>query len=99
MLSTMLMFPHTSTSLILAGGLLREEHNITLYCPKEIHRRMAYTIPFDLRIAAQGLQSSVEQTESLDNVKEMDILVFPSLDVLPDKERHEFAKMCKKTFR
>jgi hypothetical protein len=29
--STMILFPHTATSLILAGGLLREEHDVACY--------------------------------------------------------------------
>ena len=97
--STMILFPHNATSLILAGGLLREEHDVTLYCPREIHRRMAYTIPLDLQFAALGLQCTVVQTETLDTLEEMDLVVCPSLDVLPEKDRREFAKLRNRTFR
>lgn len=97
--STMILFPHTATSLLLAGGLLREEHDITLYCPREIHRKMAYTIPLDLQFGALGLQCTVVQTETLETVEEMDMVVCPSLDVLPEKDRRDFAKLCNRTFR
>ena len=97
--STMILFPHNATSLILAGGLLREDHDVTLYCPREIHRKMAYTIPLDLKIAALGLQCTVVQTETLETLEEMNMVVCPSLDVLPEKDRRDFAKLCNRTFR
>jgi hypothetical protein len=95
----MLMIPFTPTSLILGTGILREGHNIFLYSPRDVHRRMACTISVDLQLAALGLPMIVEETASLSKVDEMDVLVIPTLDAMPEKDREEYADVCEKIFR
>jgi len=63
---------------------------------------MVYTIPIDLNIAAIGTNTKVEMTddENLPEVlKLIDVVVCPSLDVLPDKSRSDFIKLCHITFK
>ena len=97
-MQTCIMYPSNSTSLILGTSLFREDHNVYLYCPRDIHARMAHTIPLDLDIASFGLASEVHSIDTLDLLVEMDFVVFPTLDVLPNRKRSEFASTLKDLF-
>ena len=92
------MYPNNNTSLILGKYLFREDHNLFLYCPHDIHTRMAHTVPFDLDIASIGLTSNVQTVDKLDHLAEMDFIVFPTLDVLPQKKRVDFADTLEDLF-
>ena len=94
-----IMFPNNSTSLILVRSLLREDLHISLYCPEDVHMRMAHTIPLDLEFASTGLDVNVRTVDTLDHLEDMDFVVFPALDVLPEKKRSEFAGTLKELFR
>ena len=96
---TCIMYPNSSTSLILGRRLLREEHDLFLYCPQDCHRRMAHTIPVDLQMACLGLSMTVKETATLEHLGNMDNIIFPTIDVLPDKKRVEFARIMGKLFR
>ena len=93
------MYPNSSTSLILGRRLLREDVDLYLFTPKDVHRRMADTIPCDLEIAALGLTNQVQDLASLEELETMDFILFPSFDVLPDKKRSDFAQIMGKEFR
>ena len=99
MVSTMLMFPNSATSLILGGGLLNEDHNLYLYLPRDVHKRMAFTTPLDLHMYTFGRDVEVHEVATLDNLNSMKFIIFPFLDVLPEKERVDFATMCGQLFR
>ena len=99
MTTTMIFHPNSATSLLLGKGLLSEQHNLLLYFPREVHRRMAFTIPYDLRIEGLGLGVKVETVTDLQSIEQVDFLVFPFMDVLPEKKRVDFAKMCRTTIR
>ena len=58
------MYPNNSTSLILGRSLLREEHDIYLYCPNEGTKRLAHTYPLELQIASLGLDVNVIVVET-----------------------------------
>ena len=70
-----------------------------LFTPKDVHRRMADTIPCDLEIAALGLTNEVREVATLEELETMDFILFPSFDVLPDKKRSEFAQIMSREFR
>ena len=93
------MYPNNNTSLILGKSLFREDHNLFLYCPHDIHTRMAHTIPLDLDLASIGLTSAVKTVDNLDHLSSMDYVIFPMLDVLPNKRRFDFADTLKDLFR
>ena len=93
------MYPNSSTSLILGRRLLREDVDLYLFTPKDVHRRMADTIPCDLEIAALGLTNKVQDLASLEELETMYFIPFPSFDVLPDKKRSEFAQIMGREFR
>ena len=93
------MFPNSSTSLILGLSMLREDMNLSLYCPGDVHVRMAHSIPLDLELASINLDVDVRLVDTLDHLSNMDYVVFPSLDVLPDKRRADFASSLKDLFR
>ena len=90
----MLMFPNSATSLFLGRGLLNEDHNLYLYTPRDLHRRMAFTTPLDLQMYSLGRDVQVHQESNLDNLESMKYVIFPFLDVLPEKTRVDFARMC-----
>ena len=92
------MYPNNNTSLILGKYLFREDHNLFLYCPRDIHTRMAHTVPFDIDIASIGLSSQVHTVDKLDHLADMDYIVFPTLDVLPHKKRVEFSNTLSDLF-
>ena len=98
-LNTIIMFPTTPTSLILGKQLLAEDHNILLYCPNEVHRKQAGSIPDDLRIAALGLEVKVVVVANLDKFGDMDFILFPNLDLMPHEKRSDFALTCRDLFR
>ena len=93
------MFPNSSTSLILGRSLLREDINVSLHCPEDVHSRMAHTIPLDLEYASCGLAVNVRTLDTLVSLEDMDFVIFPTLDVLPDKRRADFASTLKDLFR
>ena len=94
-----IMYPNSATSLILGRRLLREDVDLVLFTPKDVHRRMADTIPCELEIAALGLTNEVREVASLEELETMDFILFPSSDVLPDKKRSEFAQIMSREFR
>ena len=96
---TMIMFPANPTSLILGRKLISAEHDIFLYCPNDVHARQAGTIPSDLQIAALGLGMTVDVKKTLDTLKDVDLIIFPTLDMLPSTKRSEFGQMCQTLFR
>ena len=97
--STMIIFPHSSTSLRLAEGLLNEGHDLYLYLPTEVNKRWSYTLPLELQILAVGLPNSVTVVTDLQQLINMNVIVIPSLDVLPEKTRADFSSMCNITFQ
>ena len=98
-MKTMFMYPTSGTSLILGKYLLSNDHSLYLYCPNEVHIRQAGTIPFDLKVAALGLSETVQVVENLDQLSEMDFIVYPNLDVLPHDRRSDFGLICRDIFR
>ena len=97
--STMIIFPHSSTSLRLAEGLLNEGHDLYLYLPTEVHKKWSYTLPLELQILAVGLPNSVTVVTDLQQLINMNVIVIPSLDVLPEKTRADFSSMYNITFQ
>ena len=95
----MIIFPHSSTSLRLAEGLLNEGHDLYLYLPTEVHKKWSYTLPLELQILAVGLPNSVTVVTDLQQLINMNVIVIPSLDVLPEKTRADFSSMCNITFQ
>ena len=95
----MILFPHSATSSKLAEGRLKEGHDLILYLPTDIHKKLSYTLPTDLQIAAKDFRNSVNVVSDLNQLSEVDVLVIPSMDVLPEKPRDEFAAMCNGTFK
>ena len=98
-MKTVIFYPNNSTSLILGRNLLKEDHEIFLYMPKEVHKQMAHTIPQELEIVGMNMACKSYTLENLERLKEMDFLIFPTLDVLPMKKREDFVKMLRDLFR
>ena len=89
-MNTCIKYPNNSTSLILGRALLRDDHNVFLFCPSDTHRRLAHTIPLDLQYAAIGLQGTVTVIESAAELQQMDFVIFPALDCA----RQETSRVC-----
>ena len=100
-MKTCIMYPNNGTSLLLGRRLLTEDHHVSLYCPGDVHRRMAHTIPSDLRIANLSLTNrmNVKEIDSLENIKEFNNIIFPTTDVLQGKKRSDFGKLMGQLFR
>eukprot|EP00092_Neocalanus_flemingeri_P026176 GFUD01028373.1.p1 GENE.GFUD01028373.1~~GFUD01028373.1.p1 ORF type:complete len:281 (-),score=36.96 GFUD01028373.1:43-768(-) len=60
---------------------------------------MAGTVPLDLFLASLELRSDVFEVETLDTMDNMDYIVFPSIDLLPEKKRDDFGKKMRNLFR
>ena len=93
------MYPTNATALILGRKLIAFEHNLFLFCPQDVHKRQAHTIPDDLRIASVGLQSTVTVLDSLDTLESIRLIVFPTLDVWPENKRIDFSETCRELFQ
>ena len=73
---------------------------MTLYIRRNIHQRMAHTIPTDLEIASIGISgASVTETADITDLASMDFIIFKSMDVLPKKSRSTFANIMGNLFR
>ena len=99
MQETVIMFPGISTSLLIGKRLITSGHNLHLFCPNAVHLRMAGTVPADLKIAALEWGSTVHVVEDVYILQNMDFIIFPTLDVLPEKSRPDFGLMCRNLFR
>ena len=97
--TSMLMLPFSPTSLILGAGLLRACHSVVVYSPRDVHRRMAHTTALDLKFVAYNLIETVTEVTTLEKSSDMDYIIFPTLDTLPELDRDEFAEMCNQVFR
>ena len=97
--SAMIIFPNSITSLRLAEGLLNEGHDLYLYLPTEVHKRWSYALPLELQISAVGLPNSVTVVTVLQQLINMNVVVIPFLDVLPEKTRADLSSMCIITFQ
>ena len=95
----MIFYPYNGVSTILGSQLLDSGHNIFFYIPSDLHMDMAYTVPHDLKVKVLGSDRIVDVCDSLENTQDMDFIIYPSLDVLPEKSRKAFAYMCNRTFR
>ena len=98
-MNIMIMFPTNSTSLVLGRRLITAGHNLSFYCPTRCNVLQAGTIPTDLKIAALGLDTSVQTEATVDNFPAVDLVIFPTLDVLPHNDRAGFGNMCEDLFR
>ena len=96
---TFIMYPTSATSLILGRKLIANDHDLSFFCPSDVHRRQANTTQVDLKIAALGLLSSVEDVDNLENLSDADFVIFPALDVDHAEKREIFAKMMKDLFQ
>ena len=96
---TTIMFPLNATALILGRQLIRTDHNLSLYCSEEIHRRLAHSISTDLSLEALGMTNVVKQVDTLDDLQISNFVIFPTLDLDPTEPRSDFALMCKDLFR
>ena len=95
----MIMFPMNATALILGRRLIHDDHNLSLYCPEDVHRRLAHTISDDLAMEALGMTNVVKQVDTLDDLQISNFVIFPTLDLDPTEPRSDFALMCKDLFR
>ena len=98
-MQTAIMFATNSTSLILGRRLLSYGHNLKFFCPNDTHLHQASTIPADLMIAAVGLQTDVGIVASAEDLSNMDIIIFPTMDVLPHHDLPYLGDMCGEVFR
>ena len=89
----MIMYPSNSAVLVLGRRLISNEHNISFYSPLDVHKRLAHTIPVDLEIAAMGLGVDVNQVEDLKSLKDVDFLIYPTLD-LDHMENEKITPRC-----
>lgn len=96
---TMIMYPSATTGLLLGKRLVTSGHDLSLFCPNAVYLRLAGTVPSDLKIAALRMGTTVQVEEDFANIANMDFIIFPNIDFLPDMSRSDFAKMCQTHFR
>ena len=96
---TMIMYPSVTTSLLLGKRLVTSGHDLSLFCPNAVYLRLAGTVPSDLKITALKMGTTVQVEEDITSIANMDFIIFPNVDFLPDMSRSEFAKMCQTHFR
>ena len=94
-----IMFPMNGTALILGRRLILDDHDVNLYSPEDVHKRLAHTISADLAFEGLGMSSTVKEVVTLDDLELSNFVIFPTLDVDPSEARSGFASMCKDIFR
>ena len=94
-----IMYPSNATALILGKQLLANDHDLSLFCPADLHTRQACTTPYELGVTAVGLGRNSSLVETLDTLDTADFIIFPTLDVDHAERREIFAKMIKDLFQ
>ena len=93
------MFPTNATALILGRKLLSNFHDLSLFCPSDLHVRQACTTPYELRAVAKSLGRKVHLVNDLGALNTADFIIFPTLDVDHSETREAFAKMVEDLFQ
>ena len=93
------MYPTNATALILGKQLLANDHDLSLFCPSELHTRQACTTPYELGVISVGLGRNCSLVETLDTLDTADFIIFPTLDVDHAERREIFARMIKDCFQ
>ena len=93
------MYPTNATTLIVGRRLICSDHDLTLFCPTELHTRQASTMPYELERVARSMGRSVKLVKDLDTLNTADFIIFPTLDVDCTEKRDIFAKMIKDCFQ
>ena len=96
---TIIMYPLNATALILERRLIHADHDLAMFCPEDVHKRLVNTITTDLAIEALGMRSEVKEVETLESFQSFNHVVFPVMDLDPSQARNDFALLCKDTFR
>ena len=93
------MFPNNATSVHLGQNLISELANVAFFIPEGIHQQAATTCYEEVKIAAFGIDVSVEKVEDYGALNPFDFFIFPFLDVNTRKSRVAFSSMCRNLFR
>ena len=96
---TFLMYPYNATAVMLGRQLLSNGHDLSLFCPSDLHKRQALTTPYELSVIARGFSRSSRLVEDLDTLDTADFIIFPTLDVDHAEKREIFAMMMKDLFQ
>ena len=93
---TTIMFPLNATSLILGRQLIRADHNISLYCPEEIHLPSYSKTNKSKILALHGFtQLTIIHFEATSDKSES-ILVWHLSTTNPEKESIQLNQIIKK---
>ena len=90
-----IMYPTNATTLLLGKKLISSDHDLTFFCPSELHIRQACTMPFELAVFAGTMGRSTHLVQNLDTLHTADFIIFPTLDIDYAEKRENFSKMIK----
>ena len=93
--NVVIMFPNSSTSVLLGKQITSDMANLSFYIPGDCHEQAAHTCLEEVKIESAGLGVQVEKMSSLDKMDTFDYVLFPSLYVNPRKSYADFAAMCR----
>ena len=94
-----IMYPNSSTSVLLGKQITSDMANLSLFIPGDCHEQAAHTCLEEVKIESAGLDVKVEKISSVDEMAQFDYVLFPSLYVNPRKPYATFAAMCRNLFR
>ena len=97
--NVVIMFPNSSTAVLLGKTVTSELANLAFFVPGDIHERAANTCYEEVKMQCAGLDVTVEKVATLQSMSTMDYIIFPSLDVNTRKSRADFSVMCRNLFR
>lgn len=95
-----IMFPNNSTSVILGHFLVSDLNNVSFFIPETgPHEMASFSCIDEVRIAAAGLDSTVDKISDYSKLDKFDYVIFPLLDLDPRRPRNFYATMLKNLFK
>ena len=97
------MFPNSSTSVMLGQSLVSDLCNVSYFIPEGTHEQAASTcyeeVLLNSSVASNRGGVSVKKIRDYKELINYDYIVFPNLDVNPRKTRKEYGNMCHNLFK
>ena len=99
MSKALFMYPNNFTSVMLARDVANQKVDVGFYIPDGAHEQVMPTIVDDVKLDCSTLNIKVWRLRAGDDLSIFNFVIFPFLNVKPEKPIEKFALMCRNLFR